>query len=292
MKEIKTCPICGSTNHDTLMIVKDHSTSQEQFNISQCGSCGFRFTNPIPTEDNMGRYYDNPNYISHTNSKRGLFGTVYQAARQRALKQKLSWIKEFKTAGVLIDYGSGTGEFLNYCQQRGWNVRGFEISDSARDMSVANYGLTVDKPGRFKEVEDNSVDVISLWHVLEHLENLQETVKTLVSKLKQGGVLVLALPNAESWDAKAYGTYWAAWDVPIHLYHFTKNDVKRLADMNGLSMEKIIKMPFDSYYVSLLSEEYKAGRKNWIKATVNGALSNLKAGKDNSSSLTYILKKA
>lgn len=291
MKELNACPICESKEFGKSLEVKDYSTSQEEFTICECKNCSFLFTNPIPEED-IGRYYDNPNYISHTNSSAGLFGSAYQFFRNRALKLKLDWIRPHINKGLLVDYGSGTGEFLNYCNTQGWVTKGFEISKPAREMSIANYGLDIEDPKEFGDLKNESVDVITMWHVLEHLPDLRKSIELLVSKLKKQGLLVLALPNPESWDAELYGKYWAAWDVPIHFYHFKKKDIKRLAKMYGLDMIQINKMPFDSYYVSLLSEEYKTGSKNWLRAAFNGWKSNRKAGKDNSSSLTYILKKA
>lgn len=292
MKEIQNCPICSSNEFDLSLRVKDYSTSQEEFTICKCNNCGFLFTNPIPNEEEIGRYYENPNYISHTNSSAGLFGRAYQFFRNRALKQKLSWISKHKQKGLIVDYGSGTGEFLNYCHINGWTTKGFEIAHTAREMSKENYGLDVEDPNAFVNISNGSVDVITLWHVLEHLPDLQDAVELLLSKLKKEGLLVLALPNPESFDAEYYGKYWAAWDVPIHFYHFKKQDIQRLANQQGLDLIETIKMPFDSYYVSLLSEEYKRGSKNWLKAAYTGWKSNRNAGKENSSSLTYILKKS
>jgi SAM-dependent methyltransferase len=291
MKKIDSCPICGTKKFKPFLEVKDYSTTKEEFIICKCTDCDFLFTNPIPEEKEIGKYYDNPNYISHTNSSKGLFGTVYQAIRNKALKHKLAWISTYKKTGVLIDYGSGTGEFLKYCVDHGWLGKGFELSDKARSMAVTNYGLDIKHPTDFNSLENDSVDVITMWHVLEHLPDLQEVLTKLTSKIRHGGLLALALPNPESWDASHYGKYWAAWDVPIHFYHFKKQDISRIAKQHGLIVREIIKMPYDSYYVSLLSEEYKNGKKNWISALYNGLLSNLKAGEENSSSLTYILEK-
>jgi 2-polyprenyl-3-methyl-5-hydroxy-6-metoxy-1,4-benzoquinol methylase len=291
MKKIENCPICNATERSDYLKVEDFSTSQEEFTISQCKSCGFLFTNPIPDENEIDKYYDNPNYISHTNSSTGLFGSVYQFLRKRALRKKLGWIEAHMPSGTLVDYGSGTGEFINHCMANGWRAHGYEISESARNMAKTNYDIDVRHPNAFSDLEDQSVDVISLWHVLEHLPDLKHTIERMSQKLKVGGLLVLALPNPESWDAQKYGRYWAAWDVPIHFYHFKKQDIKRLAEQTGLSIVDVINMPFDAYYVSLLSEEYKTGSKNWINAAYAGWMSNRKAGKSNASSLTYILKK-
>lgn len=293
MEELKGCPLCGSENYAPQQKVKDYSTSEEVFTICECHKCGLLFTNPRPAASEILKYYDSPKYISHTNSKRGLFASVYQAARKMALKQKLRWIDEFITSkpGTLLDYGSGTGEFLNYARSKGWSTTGIEIADKAKASSIKTYDLTVFSPEEITSVSKASQDVVTMWHVLEHLPDLHKTPGEIFSKLKPGGLCVIAVPNHESPDAKRYKEYWAAWDVPIHFYHFGKQNIKEFAEKHGLYLVAIKTMPFDAYYISLLSEEYKSGRKNWAEALKNGFLSNLKGRKDNSSSLTYILKK-
>ncbi len=291
MEQILSCPLCGATKFHQYLKTIDYSTSKEEFTIVSCDSCDFLFTNPRPNEKEIGKYYESPKYISHTNSKKGLFGRAYQIVRKQAVEKKMRWINKHTDTGSLVDYGCGTGEFLNYAQESGWNTIGFEIAELAREQAIENYGLDARDPEGFGELPNGSVDVITMWHVLEHLPNLESKMNELVSKLKTGGLLVLALPNPESWDAARYGKFWAAWDVPIHFYHFKKKNIDFIATKFGLSLVETINMPFDAYYVSLLSEEYKTGKKRWLSASINGLKSNLKAGKDNASSLTYILKK-
>lgn len=293
LQEIKCCPVCGHEQFSSFKTVKDHSTSQEVFSVVSCNNCDFLFTNPRPADEHIGRYYESDKYISHTNQRSGLFATMYQVFRSRALKTKLSWInRHMNGVGRLLDYGSGTGEFLNFCKVKGWNVQGLEIAEAPRTSSIRNYKLDVRPPAELRALESNAFDVISMWHVLEHVSNMKELLGTLLSKLKQNGLLVLALPNPESFDAEYYGEYWAAWDVPIHFYHFKKRDISALASQLNLELLETINMPFDSYYVSLLSEEYKSGRKNWLKASWIGLKSNVKGKYEkNASSLTYILRK-
>ena len=288
---LDTCPICGHQNHKAYLTVKDHSTSQELFSIVECSECHFLFTNPRPSDDSISEYYKSDKYISHTNQKTGWFARVYQVMRKEALKGKYKWISKHIKAGHLLDYGSGTGEFLDFMKNKSWQVKGIEIAEGPRSQSIKNYNLEVLAPTELENFKPNTFDVITLWHVLEHVGNLNETLEELVLKLKRNGILVLALPNPESWDAKQYKDYWAAWDVPIHFYHFKKSDIKRIAEKIGLELIEIINMPFDAYYISLLSEEYKTGKKNWSKALLNGMISNKNASTDNASSLTYILRK-
>lgn len=285
------CPLCEHENFIPKVFTKDFSLTQEDFTIVECASCGLLFTNPRPSNDDIGAYYKSANYISHTNQKRGVFGFIYQFLRNRALTAKRGWINKYIKSGRLLDYGSGTGEFLNHMQHHGWEVRGFEIAEGPRNRAREMYNLDVLEPQELAKEPKKTYDVITMWHVLEHLDNLVGAAKEIVTTLKPGGLLVLALPNPESWDAKYYKEYWAAWDVPIHFYHFKKKDINLLASKLGLQIVEIINMPYDSYYVSLLSEHYKAGKKNWLKAFLIGLLSNIKAGNKNASSLTYILRK-
>ena len=288
---INKCPLCEHREFRKKLITKDYSLTQEEFTIVECVGCGFLYTNPRPSEENIGEYYKSSNYISHTNQSSGLFGFVYQFLRNRALTLKRSWIEKYAKPAKLLDYGSGTGEFLNYMQEHGWSVKGVEIADGPRVKSQSKYRIEVLKPEELRSEPNTTYDVVTMWHVLEHIDDLINSVSQILSKLKPGGHLILALPNPESYDAKVYKGFWAAWDVPIHFYHFKKKDVELLAAKTGLELVKTINMPFDSFYVSLLSEQYKRGRKSWFRAVWVGFLSNLKAQKNNASSLTYVLRK-
>ena len=288
---ITNCPLCGSDNFESKSVIKDFALSQEDFTVVECAACRLLFTNPRPDNEKIGDYYKSSSYISHTNQSKGLFGFVYQVLRNRALALKRGWILRHAEPGKLLDYGSGTGEFLYNMQAHGWYVKGVEIAEGPRIQSQKKYGLDVLDPEEFQNEQASFYDLITMWHVLEHIDNLAESAERIISKLKPGGILVLALPNPESWDAKYYKDYWAAWDVPIHFYHFKKENINALASKIGLELVETINMPFDSFYVSLLSEQYKTGSKSWIKAFMIGLFSNLKAGKNNASSLTYILRK-
>ena len=293
MEELKNCPLCHSDEIRMAHTIKDFSTSQETFQVSVCTNCSLLFTNPRPRAEAIGRYYDNPNYISHTNSRRGVFSILYQSIRARAIQTKLGWLKQQlgTERGALLDYGSGTGEFLNKARTAGWHTTGIELADEPRKMSIENYGLTIYSPVELNEIAPCSQDAITMWHVLEHLPDLQKSLQSILEKLRAGGLLVVAVPNYESPDAKHYKEYWAAWDVPIHYFHFSKKSMEVFAERNGLELIDVKPMPFDAYYVALLSEEFAFGRKRWISAFVNGTLSNMRAGKHNTSSLTYIFKK-
>jgi 2-polyprenyl-3-methyl-5-hydroxy-6-metoxy-1,4-benzoquinol methylase len=239
----------------------------------------------------LGRYYDNPNYISHDAERKSAFAKTYNLFKTIALQLKHRWIAKYVSPGELLDYGSGTGEFLDFMRSKGWKVKGVEWAADVRDKAASKYELELYAPDQLKAVPDESLDLITMWHVLEHLPDLRQTFEKVLTKLKSGGVLVLALPNPESYDAKHYKNFWAAWDVPIHFYHFRKKDVQMLADLHKLNLVAIRNMPFDAFYVSLLSEEYQKGSKKWLSAFFNGLKSNYKGRNSNASSLAYILRK-
>lgn len=292
METLNCCPLCGSKNIDTSFSALDYSTTKEAFSVYTCTKCSLLFTNPRPALDDLARYYDSPDYISHTNANQGLFARLYQLARNKALKQKLHWIQEFiPNKGSVLDYGSGTGEFLNFCAQNGWHTIGVEQADGPRLASINNYILNVISPADLAEIENESMDAITMWHVLEHLPDLHQTVAQILKKLKPNGILVIAVPNHESMDAKTYGKFWAAWDLPIHFYHFSVQSMRVFAAQHKLEQLSIKPMPFDAYYIALLSEQYKTGKKRWLSAIWNGWRSNAKGMPNNTSSLTYIFKK-
>ena len=292
MNSRKQCPICDGESNSPFLICKDNTVSKESFNIVSCNNCGFKFTNPIPEENKIGDYYKSEDYISHSNTNKGLVNKAYQTVRNITLKQKESLISEGKSKGILIDIGCGTGEFLNFCVQHGWKGEGIEPDESARKLGKENYNLTVNSEERLSSIKDKSADVITMWHVLEHVYNLKDRVKELKRILKDDGSIFIAVPNYESYDAMKYKEHWAAYDVPRHLYHFGKSDIKRLMENEAMKVESISPMKFDSFYVSMLSEKYISGKINYVNALLTGLKSNSKGTKSmNYSSLIYKIKK-
>ena len=293
METLEFCPLCGSSNFKAIKRIIDYSTTSEEFSVCKCYACSLLFTNPRPDQRSIGAYYNSPAYISHSNETKGLFAATYQAIRKQAIKKKFKWIKPYlNNEATILDYGSGTGEFLNYCKTQGLRTVGVEIAETARQKAISNYNLHVLNPERLNEIEPASVDLVTMWHVLEHLPDLSLSVDRITNKLTPNGFLVIAVPNHESYDANLYEEYWAAWDVPIHFYHFSKESMGEFAKRHALELKQIIPMPFDAYYISLLSEQYKTGHKRWLKALYNGFVSNRQGIPiDNTSSLTYIFKK-
>jgi 2-polyprenyl-3-methyl-5-hydroxy-6-metoxy-1,4-benzoquinol methylase len=289
------CPVCSSRHINPLFNVKDYSVSKEDFVIWQCGDCTLRFTQDVPTEESIAPYYKSPDYISHTNTKKGLLNSLYQWVRKFTLEQKAKLIIEQtgKQKGSLLDVGAGVGAFLHTMQTKGWQVSGIEPDDDARKIAQQDFNISVDNTESFYQLPANSFDAITLWHVLEHIHDLHPYVDQLKNLLSTNGKLFIAVPNYRSLDADIYRLKWAAYDVPRHLYHFSPRSIEVLMQKHGLKITSKKPMWFDAFYISLLSSKYKRGNASWIGAFISGIRSNIKAAtqKDRCSSLIYIISK-
>ncbi|QYJ69027.1 class I SAM-dependent methyltransferase [Flavobacterium litorale] len=277
------------TNANIYCTVKDHSVSGETFDLLCNEELQLLKTHPQPSASDLGRYYESDDYISHTDGKRSLFEKLYHTVKQKALRDKIKLVQQFKPQkGKLLDIGAGTGDFLLAAKQSGWDITGIEPSQKAKNIAQ-NKGVVFTDD--LASIPDASLDALTLWHVLEHVPDVAKQITELKRIIKPDGVIVVAVPNFKSYDAKYYGTYWAAYDVPRHLWHFSKTAIKKLFGMQGMQVVKIRPMLFDSFYVSLLSEKYKTGKMNFVKGFWVGLKSNIK-GKQNSeySSHIYIIK--
>ena len=244
------------------------------------------------TSESLPKYYQSDDYISHTDSKRNLFEKVYHLVRSISLKSKLKLINTHSAeAKTLLDFGCGTGDFLQVAQNNNWEVFGIEPNEEARHIANKKSNNAVFDTDQLLKFDKHSFDVITLWHVLEHLPNLEEQISKFKKLLKPDGTLIIAVPNHKSYDAKHYKQFWAAYDVPRHLWHFNKTSVFKLMEKHNMQVKKIKPMWFDAYYVSLLSEKYKSGKMNPVKSICIGLLSNLKAMRSKeASSLIYVTK--
>ena len=289
------CPCCGSTNIVQQLKAKDYTVSNKLFDIWHCNDCTLRFTQDVPDASSIGPYYQSTSYVSHSDTQEGLINKLYHRVRKTTLQNKKELIIDATKipGGTLLDVGAGTGAFANTMQEAGWKVTGLEPDATARQVAINKFGLQMDDPERLFSLPAESLDVITMWHVLEHVHNLHGYLEQYHSILKSTGKLVIAVPNYTSTDASHYGELWAAYDVPRHLYHFSPASMERLAKLKGFKIEAYKPMWYDSFYVSMLSEQYKNGKGNLIKAFWNGLLSNLKASGNNKlcSSVIYVLAK-
>lgn len=273
----------------TFLNVQDHLVSGEQFQLVYDPELDMLKTLPQPHIESLPNYYESKDYISHTDDKRGLFSTMYQIVKKWSLQKKADLILQ-QNAGVgsLLDVGAGTGDFLKTAKEKGWEVHGMEPNKSACILSSEK---GIELKNTLDEFHGMKFDVVSLWHVLEHIPNLEETISQLSELVKPNGILIIAVPNFKSYDAKYYKQFWAAFDVPRHLWHFSKNSLEKLFSEDFI-LEKIEPMIFDSFYVSLLSEKYRSGTKFSVKAIWVGLKSNLRAQKSKEySSHIYCFRK-
>lgn len=273
--------------------VKDHSVSGESFQLLHNEVFDMLETSPQPSTKKLPEYYQSDDYISHTDSKRNLFERVYHLVRNISLSKKVKLInKSASGSKKLLDIGCGTGDFLESAEKSGWSVNGIEPDRGAREIANIKTNNKVQDTSALKNLQESSFDVITLWHVLEHLPDLEDQVRAIEKLLKEDGTLIIAVPNFKSFDAKFYQDYWAAYDVPRHLWHFSQKSISKLFSKIGMYVIETKPMKFDSFYVSLLSEKYKFGKMRFFNAFYRGLQSNLKAKRSGEySSLIYILKK-
>lgn len=292
-ERLTKCPLCKSGHFNNYIVVKDHSVSKESFTLCKCKNCKLIFTNPRPDQKNIGKYYQSENYVSHSNKGNNLVNILYKTVRSYTLGEKVGWLNSYvKKKGRLLDYGCGTGHFLNRAQKNGWDTIGVEPNPQAAEIAAKNNKIKI-----YHSIElfdnENKFDAITLFHVLEHVHDLSFTLKSLLGKLKKRGTLFIAVPNNDSYDAKNYKENWAALDVPRHLYHFDQNTMSMLAEEFDLRIVDALPMKFDSYYVSLLSDKISQNGNNIFKSLINGYKSNkyAKINNNNYSSLLFILRK-
>ena len=277
------------SNKKHFLTVIDYSVSKESFDLYYDQDLDMLITSPQPSPENLGEYYESTDYISHTDSKRSLFEKAYHFIKGIALKNKLNLVNNCSAIkGNLLDIGAGTGDFLLTAKQNGWNTIGVEPSEKAKGIAI-NKGIKFSDSTQ--ELESHSFDVITMWHVLEHVPNLEIQIRELKRLVKPNGTIIIAVPNYKSYDANYYGKFWAAFDVPIHFWHFSKTAIQLIFEKENIKLEKVLPMKFDSFYVSLLSEKYKNGKMNYVKAIWIGLMSNWKAKRSSEySSHIYVLK--
>jgi len=279
----------GINNDHNNLVIKDFLVSGEGFSLLKNEEHGFLQTHPQPKEEELSKYYESDAYISHTDSKKGLLAFLYQQVKSYSINKKTGLIKKLNGgAGSLLDIGAGTGDFLRAAKDRGWNISGVEPSEKAREIASEK---KIQLKESIDEMSSEKFDVVTLWHVLEHLPNLEDSIQKIESLVADGGTLIIAVPNFNSRDAIHYKNFWAAYDVPRHLWHFSQSSIRSVFS-SELKLVKTKPMIFDAFYVSLLSEKYKTGKGFSLHAFWIGFRSNLAAMKSKEySSLIYCFKK-
>lgn len=289
------CPCCYSTAIYPALSAVDYTVSKKRFEIFHCEDCTARFTQHVPDAASIAPYYQSVNYVSHSDTQKGLVNRLYHFVRNYTLKGKRNLVCNAAgtNTGTLLDVGAGTGAFANTMKTAGWSVTALEPDSTARANAFNKYGLTLEPPEKLFGLADAQFDVITMWHVLEHVHDLHGYLDQFYKLIKPGGKLIIAVPNYTSRDAKAYGEFWAAYDVPRHLYHFSPRSMEQLGRAKGFTLDDTKPMWFDSFYVSMLSEQYRNEGGNLIGAFWNGMLSNLGTLRDKKrcSSVIYIFSK-
>jgi 2-polyprenyl-3-methyl-5-hydroxy-6-metoxy-1,4-benzoquinol methylase len=289
------CPVCHSDKVIEKTRIIDHSISQEEFTLSQCPDCSFLCTTHVPSEADAGRYYQSEDYVSHSNTSTGLIFRLYHIVRNIMLGRKYNLLNRLGAKASLLDVGCGTGYFLDFAKTKGYSVQGIEIDDAARQYGIDHFGIQVTKPETLFNgtMGNNTFGYITLWHVLEHLYDPNKYFHQFRSLLDEKGYLIIAVPNHDCYEAKYYKTFWAAYDVPRHLWHFTPKTLEKIANANGFVLASKHLMPFDPFYNAMLSEKYKKSNLGFIKGMWFGGISLLKGmwNVDKASSIIYVLKK-
>lgn len=292
MEQLNQCPICGSENRSPFISCKDHSISKETFHLEKCNACEFVFTNPRPSQQEIGPYYDSSAYISHHAQSTGIIASIYRAIRNKQFVSKENIIRSYlRKIENILDIGCGTGDFLAYMKSKGVEVTGAEPDKDARNQAQQK-GLSIVNPEELSNLKKR-FKVITMWHVLEHVHLLNERITEISNLLDDGGIAVIAVPNLKSFDAGYYGSYWAAYDVPRHLYHFSRKNITELFAKQSFKEIGCFPMYYDAYYVSMKSEEYKNSKlSGFIKGPLIGLISNLSARKTKEySSQIYVFSK-
>ncbi len=290
------CPSCGSPGISHYLKCRDHLVSGEYFELYRCHVCGLIFTQGHPDASDIGRYYESDEYVSHSNTPRGLLNFIYLVVRKIMLNRKVRFIKVVSGVkkGTLLDIGCGTGHFANAMRKAGFNVTGIEVNVKARGYAISKFGLDVMDEKNISSLSSGSFDVITLWHVLEHFHDPYGYFNEIRRLLKTDGLCVVAIPNSSSSDAGHYGEYWAAYDVPRHLWHFSHDAFRSFCEKAGFRLSGTSMLPFDVFYISVLSEKYSGNRNHFVKGLYRGMLFFLRSlsNKEKQSSIIYIVKRS
>ena len=266
------CPLCQSSAIKKRFACVDEFATGEQFDIFECTACGLAFTQNVPDEKEIDRYYESPTYISHSNTSKGFVNRVYHIVRRIMLQKKARKVEKLTglKSGKLLDYGAGTGHFARLMETRGWSVTAIEKNGKARELALKEFGFEMQSVEALSTIKDKGLDVVTMWHVMEHIQEPDKMWDELHRILGDKGIAIIAVPNSASYDALKYKEYWAAYDVPRHLWHFTPGTIAQWGEKHGFVLDGQYTMPFDGFYISMLSEQYKGSRLHTIRGFWSG----------------------
>ena len=288
----KQCPWCGSEKSQIHLWLKDEFLTKEDFQIYECKNCGLLYTEPRPDKEKIGQYYKSEAYYSHQENKKGFIPKLYESVKSVNLKKKYKIATKGLKRGKVLDIGCGVGDFLHTMEQMGWEGSGIEPSEEAKEIARKRVRAQIWQPQEIESLPDNSFDLITMWHVLEHVDDVKEEIRQLQRLVKKGGRLVLALPNFKSYDAQYYNAQWAAYDVPRHLNHFCKESIVRIFRDSSFELTRTDKLVWDAYYISYMSETYRNHSLPLLRGMFRGLVSNCKARSSGEwSSKVYIFEK-
>ncbi len=286
------CPWCGSDKAQINLWLKDEFLTKEDFHICECLNCGLLYTMPRPNRDKIGEYYKSEEYYSHQENKKGFIPKIYEKVKRNNLKHKYSLATNGLSVGKILDIGCGVGDFLHTAETHGWQCVGVEPSKDAKSIARQRTKAEIIESEQLESLPAASFDVITMWHVLEHVDNLRWQVEQLQRLIKPNGRIIIALPNYKSYDGQYYKELWAAYDVPRHLNHFNKIVIAKIFNTKGLKLIKTDKLKWDAYYISFMSEQYKLHKLPLIRGAYRGWISNCKARRSGEwSSMVYIFEK-
>lgn len=285
------CPWCGSNKAQINLWLKDEFLTKKDFHICECLNCGLLYTMPRPSKEKIGAYYKSDEYYSHQENKKGFVPRLYEAIKKINLKHKFRLASRDLPVGKLLDIGCGVGDFLHVAENKGWQCTGVEPSEEAREIARQRIKGDLLYSEDLNHLPDQSFDLITMWHVLEHVDDLKWQVAQLQRLIKPNGRIVIAVPNYRSYDGRFYNAYWAAYDVPRHLNHFNKTVITKMFKTSGLSLVCMDKLVWDAYYISFMSEQYKHHFMPLVRGVFRGLVSNAKARRSGEwSSLVYVFR--
>ena len=286
------CPWCGSEKAQINLWLKDEFLSKEDFHICECLNCGLSYTMPRPDKEKIGEYYKSEEYYSHQENKKGFIPRLYESVKKVNLKHKYKLATQGMSVGKMLDIGCGVGDFLHTAEEQGWACTGVEPSEDAKSIAKTRIKADIINSEALENIPDESFDVITMWHVLEHVDDLKWQIEQLYRLTKTGGRIVIAVPNYKSYDGQYYKELWAAYDVPRHLNHFNRNTLTKMFKSQGLNLIRTDKLIWDAYYISYMSEQYKHHSLPLIRGAIRGCISNCHARRSGEwSSMVYIFEK-